>query len=73
MIEVKPKPRVQRRRRSARREPAFKTKSFSLPVDIALKVETEADLKFGGNESALATAAFCRELGIEPKVEYALE
>jgi len=73
MIEVKVIPKARSRRRQPRREPAFRTKAFSLPVDIAMLIEREADLRYGGNQSALATAAFCAALGVTPKAEYALE
>jgi len=52
-----------------KRTPQFVNKTFYLPIPLAKKIEEQAEQEFGGNQSALATEALNRGLGVEIPVE----
>lgn len=62
MKEIKPSPR-------RKRPSQFVGKTFYLPIPLAKKIEEQAEQEFGGNQSALATEALSRGLGVEIPVE----
>lgn len=62
MKDTKPSPR-------RKRVPQFVNKTFYLPIPLAKKIEEQAEVEFGGNQSALATEALSRGLGVDIPME----
>lgn len=66
MKEIKSTPR-------RKRAPEFVGKTFYLPIPLARMIEEQAETNFGGNQSALATEALSRGLGVDLPQEVVLQ
>lgn len=58
---------VMKRRRIRRTESMFTTAAFSLPRELARRIEKSANDEYGGNKSALATEALAQFFGETPE------